>query len=205
LPLISPELLLAFSAYLEAANATALVVQTAAFNAAYAVSAESDARLLVSNNLIVAAETVRWCLLCALALRARCMCASSLNCIRSPVQAVNDSAAALWLSYETVRINTETAELASEATMTDDAALVSRTAADAAAAVALSNYLAQALVASVAAAAAKLVAATAAAAASATAAAAALAAALTASDAAAAAAALALAAALAALGATSAP
>jgi hypothetical protein len=56
---------------------------------------------------------------------------------------VNNSATALWVSYETVRINTETAELASEATMTDDAADVSRAAADAAAAVALANYISQ--------------------------------------------------------------
>jgi hypothetical protein len=180
-------------------------VQTAAFNAAYAVNAATDARLLVSSNLIVAAETVRYRLLCALLCMRVHVRESSQNSLRSPVQAVNNSAAALWLSYETVRINTETAELDSQATMTDDAALASRTAADAAAAVALSNYLSQSLTASVAAAAAKLIAATAAAAADATAMAAAFAAALTASDAASAAAAIALAAALAALGATSPP
>ena len=47
------------------------------------------------------------------------------------------------MSFETVRINTEAAELASEATMTDAAAAVSRAAADAAAAVALANYNSQ--------------------------------------------------------------
>jgi hypothetical protein len=52
------------------------------------------------------------------------------------------------VSYETVRVNTETAELASEATMTPAAAAVSRAAADSAARIALYNYLSQELTAS---------------------------------------------------------
>ena len=200
----------AWWAYIAAANATALVVQTSAFDAALAVDAASNARNLVSYNLIIAAETVRRaCLVPGVCMwhlvRASAHPAADGTCSRFPKQAVNNSANALWTSYETVRINTASAELASQATMTDDAALVSRTAANAAAAVALSNYISQSLTASIAAAAATLIAATAAAAATATAATAAFAAALIASDAAAAAAATALTAALAALGVTSAP
>jgi hypothetical protein len=119
---------------------------------------------------------------------------------RALEQAVSNSASALWVGYETVRINTETAELASEATMAPEAAAVSRAAADAAAAVALANYNSQALTASTAAAAANLAATTAAASAALTALTAAAAASLTASDAAAAAAATALTVAQAAVG-----
>ena len=56
---LSAELMASWNVYLAAANATALVVQTSAANAALAVVAESDARNLVVFNLIVAAETVR--------------------------------------------------------------------------------------------------------------------------------------------------
>ena len=56
---LSAEMMAAWNVYLAAANATALVVQTSATNAALAVGAESDARNLVVFNLIVAAEAVR--------------------------------------------------------------------------------------------------------------------------------------------------
>ncbi len=167
-------------------------------NTALTVYGACSAALLASNDGITAAATVRRARACACVLR--CALKLTPRIRRTPQQAVNNSASALWVSYETVRVNTEAAELASEATMTDDAAAVSRAAADAAAAVALANYNSQALTASTAAEAAKATASTAAAAAALTAWTAAFAAALVASNAAAAAAATALTAAQAAAG-----
>jgi hypothetical protein len=164
-----------WGAYLTAANATAAAVEISAWNTALAVAAACEADVLTVDALIAAAYT-----------------------------AVRAAADALTLSYETVRVNTETAELASEATMAPEAAAVSRAAADAAAAVALTAYESQTLTASTAAAAAVRTAADAAAAAVATAATAAAAAVRTAAEAAAAAASTAMTAALVALMAASA-